>query len=65
MKPWPTVKLGEVLQRVERFEPRDELTEYPFAGTYSFAHGFFVGERKLGSTFVLPNIQRIHAGDFI
>jgi type I restriction enzyme S subunit len=64
-KEWPRVKLGEVLRRVERFEPRDELTEYPFAGTYSFARGIFVGERKLGSAFALPKIQRIRAGDFI
>jgi type I restriction enzyme S subunit len=65
MSKWPKVKLGEVLRRAERFEPRDELTEYPFAGTYSFARGIFVGERKLGSTFALPKIQRIRAGDFI
>jgi type I restriction enzyme S subunit len=65
MKPWPTVRLGEVLRRVERFEPREEFTEYPFAGTYSFARGIFVGERKLGSSFALPKIQRIRAGDFI
>lgn len=64
-KPWPTVKLGEVLRRVERFEPRDELTEYAFAGTYSFARGIFVGARKFGSTFGLPRIQRIRSGDFI
>ena len=62
---WPTVKLGDVLRQVERFEPRDELTEYPFAGTYSFARGIFVGERKIGSSFALPKIQRIHEGDFI
>ena len=64
-KPWPQVRLGEVLRRVERYETRDELTEYPFAGTYSFARGIFVGERKLGSTFALPRIQRIREGDFI
>ena len=63
--PWPTVRLGEVLRRVERFEPREEFTEYQFAGTYSFARGIFVGERKLGSSFALPRIQRIRAGDFI
>lgn len=62
---WPRVRLGEVLRRVERFEARDELTEYQFAGTYSFARGIFVGQRKLGSTFALPKIQRIHQGDFI
>jgi type I restriction enzyme S subunit len=62
---WTKAKLGDVLRRVERFEPRNELTDYPFAGTYSFGRGIFVGERKLGSTFALPKVQRIHAGDFI
>jgi hypothetical protein len=28
-KPWPMVRLGGVLRRVERFEPRDEPAEYP------------------------------------
>src|SRR5690349_1410859 len=65
IKRWPTVQLGKVLSRVERFERRDELTEYPFAGTYSFARGIFVGQRKLGSTFALPKIQRIREGDFV
>ncbi|MDT4969392.1 MAG: type restriction enzyme subunit [Acidobacteriota bacterium] len=62
---WSKAKLGDLLRRVERFEPRDELTEYSFAGTYSFARGIFVGERKLGSTFALPKVQRIRVGDFI
>src|SRR5947209_3135167 len=62
---WPTAKLGEVLKRVERFESREELTEYPFAGTYSFARGIFVSVRKFGSTFALPKIQRIREGDFV
>jgi type I restriction enzyme, S subunit len=62
---WPKVRLGEVLNRVERFEQRDELAEYPFAGTYSYARGIFVGERKQGSSFALPKIQRIRTGDFV
>lgn len=65
MSKWPTVKLGEVLHRTERFEAREELSEYQFAGTYSYARGIFVGERKLGSTFGLPRIQRIRSGEFI
>lgn len=65
MSKWPIVKLGEVLRRVERFESRDDFTEYPFAGTYSFARGIFVGERKMGSSFALPKIQRIRRGDFV
>ncbi|HEY4257135.1 MAG TPA: restriction endonuclease subunit S [Candidatus Udaeobacter sp.] len=62
---WPVVKLGDVLRRVERFEPRDELAEYQFAGTYSFARGIFVADQKSGSSFKLPTIQRVRAGDFI
>jgi len=62
---WEKVRLSDVLHRADRFEPRDDLREYPFAGTYSFAKGIFVGERKLGSTFSLPKVQRIHAGDFV
>lgn len=64
-KLWRKAKLGELLYRVERYEARDELTEYPFAGTYSYAKGIFVGERKGGSTFALPKVQRIKTGDFV
>lgn len=59
------IHLGDILRRVERFEPRDGMVEYPFAGTYSFARGIFVGERKVGSSFSLPKVQRIREGDFI
>jgi type I restriction enzyme, S subunit len=65
MNNWPKVRLGEVLQRTERYEPRNELIEYPFAGTYSFARGIFVGESKMGAMFSLPKIQRIRKGDFV
>ncbi len=64
-KQWPLVKLGEVLTRAERWEERDAVKEYPFAGTYSYARGIFVGEKKHGSTFNLPKVQRLHAGDFV
>ena len=60
-----TARLGDVLRRVERFETRDELQEYQFAGTYSFGRGIFLAELKSGASFKLPKIQRIHAGDFI
>jgi type I restriction enzyme S subunit len=62
---WQPISLGRVLKRVERFEPRDDLNEYSFAGTYSFARGIFVGERKLGATFKLPKVQRVKEGDFV
>jgi type I restriction enzyme S subunit len=62
--PWPVTPLGKVLKRVARFEERDDLTEYQFAGTYSFARGVFLGEKKFGARFKLPKVQRIHEGDF-
>lgn len=66
MKPdWEPVPLGRVLNKVERFEFRDDLKEYPFAGTYSFARGIFVAERKLGASFKLPRVQRLKTGDFV
>ncbi|MGH9428663.1 MAG: hypothetical protein ACRD2L_20425, partial [Terriglobia bacterium] len=62
---WPEVPIGQLLKRAERFELRDDLTEYTFAGTYSFGRGIFVGEKKLGVTFRLPRIQRVKADDFV
>lgn len=62
---WAREPLGELLKRVARFEERDDFKEYQFAGTYSFARGIFVGERKLGSTFKLSKVQRIHEVDFV
>jgi type I restriction enzyme S subunit len=60
-----TAALGSLLTRADRFEPRDDLTEYQFAGTYSFGRGIFVGERKNGASFRLDEIQRVQAGDFV
>lgn len=65
MKTWPTIRIADVLRRADRFESKDEFTEYQFAGTYSYAKGIFVGDRKLGSTFGLPKIQRIRTNDFV
>lgn len=62
---WKSVKLKDALKRVERYEQRDGLCEYTFAGTYSFARGVFVSGRKQGSSFKLPKIQRVKAGDFV
>jgi type I restriction enzyme S subunit len=64
-KGWIEVALGEILSPVARFEARDDLKTYQFAGTYSYARGIFRNELKVGSSFNLPAIQRIEAGDFI
>jgi type I restriction enzyme S subunit len=65
MNEWQSIRLGDVLTKVERFESRDDLKEYRFAGTYSFARGIFVADRKLGASFKLPKVQRIKEGDFV
>lgn len=65
MSRWPLVALGDVVFRTERFEDRDDFKTYTFAGTYSYAKGIFVGARKVGSSFVLPRVQRIREGDFV
>lgn len=62
---WSPITLRKALMRVERFEPRDDFADYKFAGTYSFARGIFAGDRKLGSSFKLPKIQRVKTGDFV
>lgn len=62
---WPNVRIDQILRRVERFESRNDLADYQFAGTYSFGRGIFLGERKTGLSFKLPRVQRIHSGDFI
>jgi len=65
MNSWPVISFGDVLRKTARFEERDELTEYQFAGTYSFGRGIFRGNRKSGSSFQLPKIQRVRQNDFV
>jgi type I restriction enzyme S subunit len=43
----------------------DPLTEYHFAGVYSFGRGVFRGQRKLGSEFAYPKLTRLRAGNFV
>ncbi len=62
---WKHVPLAIVLKRADRFENKEELRDYRFAGTYSFGRGIFAGETKQGSTFQLPKVQRVKADDFI
>jgi type I restriction enzyme S subunit len=54
-----------VLRRADRFEAKEELAEYQFAGTYSFGRGIFRGDKKQGASFQLPKVQRIKTDDFI
>jgi type I restriction enzyme S subunit len=62
---WPKIKLGDILIRADRFEKKEDLVEYRFAGTYSYAKGIFVSGNKIGVSFGLPKIQRIRTDDFV
>lgn len=62
---WPKAKLGDILIRTDRFEKKDDLVDYQFAGTYSYARGIFVSGKKTGASFGLPKIQRIRTNDFV
>ncbi|TJV92319.1 MAG: restriction endonuclease subunit S, partial [Mesorhizobium sp.] len=43
----------------------DPLTEYHFAGVYSFGRGVFRGQIKLGNEFSYPKLTRLRAGNFV
>jgi type I restriction enzyme S subunit len=43
----------------------DPLTEYHFAGVYSFGRGVFRGQRKLGSEFAYQKLTRLRASNFV
>lgn len=62
---FPLVPLGSVLKRADRFERREDNKSYRFAGVYSFSKGLFFREPIAGTTFKLPQIQRLCEGDFV
>ena len=65
MKNWKPYHLGKILNRVERFENKDDFKTYTFSGTYSYARGIFSSYSKSGTEFNLSKIQRIKKDDFI
>lgn len=62
---WKELKFGDFLKKTSRFESKDDLKEYQFAGTYSYGRGVFKSDLKTGSSFQLAKLQRIKAEDFI
>lgn len=42
----------------------DRLTQYRFAGVYSFGRGVFPSVVKMGSEFAYERLSTVHAGDF-
>ena len=62
---WKELRFGDFLKKASRFESKDDLKEYQFAGTYSYGRGIFKSDVKIGSSFQLAKLQRIKAEDFI
>jgi type I restriction enzyme S subunit len=65
MKPWPSVRLGEVLRAVDTSVPVSELNEVNLAGVYSFARGLFKrGPMSPGETSY-KTYNRLVRDDFV
>lgn len=65
MKPWPTVKLGEILNREAREEPVDASKEYRLLGVRLDGQGPFLRETVLGTQTSAARLFRVVKGDFI
>ncbi len=59
-----TIRIGEFATLRPPDVTVDPLTEYHFAGVYSFGRGVFRGHRKLGSEFAYPKLTRLRVGNF-
>lgn len=62
---WPKVRLGEVLQSVERGEPVDDSREYRLLGARWYGEGLFEKDKKSGHQVAASRLYRVQEGDFI
>lgn len=62
---WRRVRLGEVLQQVNRFEPLRPEREYRMLGVKWYAQGMFERERKPGHAIAANALNRVVEGDFV
>lgn len=65
MKPCPSVRLGEVLKRVERAEKVDASKEYRLLGIRLDGQGPFLRETVMGTQTSAGKLFRVATGDFI
>lgn len=65
MKPWPKVRLGEVLRRMERAEKVDASMEYRLLGIRLDGQGPFLRETVMGTQTSAGKLFRVATGDFI
>jgi type I restriction enzyme, S subunit len=62
---WPKVRLGEVLQQIERPEPVDAIKLYRLLGVRWYGQGLFVREEKIGADIAANRVYSIRRGDFV
>ena len=62
---WPAVRLGEVLQQIDRTETVDATALYKLLGVRLDGGGAFHRETKLGSQISAQTLSRVKEGDFI
>lgn len=62
---WRRVRLGEVLEQVNRFENIKPDRECRLLGVKWYAQGVFERERKLGNKIAATRLNRVEGGDFI
>lgn len=64
-KPWPRVKLGEILHEIVRAEPVDPQREYQTLGVRWYGNGLFVKDKLMGHQIAASKLYRVEMGDFV
>jgi type I restriction enzyme S subunit len=62
---WRRVRLGDVLEQVNRFEKLDPGREYRLLGVKWYAQGVFEREPKFGKAIAAKQLNRVEEGDFV
>ncbi len=65
MKPWPKVRLGDVLTHVERQQQVDASKEYHLLGIRLEGQGPFLRETVMGTQTSAGSLFRVPTADFI
>jgi hypothetical protein len=62
---WPKIRLGEVVQQIERPGPVDATKVYRLLGVRWYGQGLFVREEKIGASIAANRVYSVRPGDFV
>jgi hypothetical protein len=65
MKPWPMVRLEEVLVPVSRPQTLLPTAEYRLLGAHWYAEGLYIKDIKSGSAIQAKQLFSVQKGDFV